>query len=124
MYNIQDKIYVWLSRDSRMYTYLIESNREEYLAPNQLKNMQLINKPYRGASRIYIYRMRIRLISPTFLVAKQLFREIPASSIPWRNTMYRETRRTDGFARVQETTRKPGIQAGREERNFVESRDH
>lgn len=28
------------------------------------------------------------------------------------------------FSRVQETRRKPGIQAGRGERNFVESRDH
>lgn len=42
--------------------------------------------------------MHLRNESPTFLVARQLSREIPASSIPWRNTLYRETRWTDGFS--------------------------
>lgn len=45
-------------------------------------------------------------------------RDSTASSILWRSTVYRETRRTNGFYRVQEARRKPGIQAGREERGI------
>lgn len=60
-----------------------------------------------------------------FLVARQLSREIPRhhrSRGGARCTAKRGG--TDGFFRVQEARRKPGVQAGRGERNFVESRDH
>lgn len=100
----------------------IESNCEEH--------SKSIKEPRIAAEHLtYTYRMRVRLRSLTFLVARRLSRKIPPRHRSRGNTMYRETRvgrgeGTEGFSRVQEARRKPGVQVGRGERNFVESRDH